>query len=799
MEIKMDGLNEKETQAKSKAFSAISETLKAPRTKMGTALDVITFVLALIFARCHIVFGAHPCAIALLAVLPFRIWYALAGAIIGSLTLGKAGIIYAMISVIVVFLRVIIYGGERPREGEAVRGIFCEKILLRLCSAVIGGFIISVYEVLLSGFTLTSVLFGLSMILITPAISLGLAGLFESGLTPAALIKDGSAILRGNSSDGDERARLIFFRISAAALIFLTSLSLREFELLGVSASYIFAAFITMTLAKRFGVLYGGIAGFVSSLGLSPLYSVSFALAGLAAGFLFKLGTVYALVGGCAALSLWSAYASGLTGFLTTFPEYIIGAALAYPLFKSLPTEHTEEQVQAPEKSARDMVGTMALAYQNKYNGSLDALELALSQLSGVIAAFSRNGNRLNIDKCKEILTSEAAFLCKIPIGGGSPQVAIKNLDALAARLAEGEVLTGGDIVSELLSPEECLVLSENVHRRTSALEGERHRRREMLGSSEDWAVISKMISEARLRDEEEVAMDAPLSERLDEVFKSCGFKDGTIRAFGERRKHIICAGEDADGTKITSPELKSGIELAAGIKLGTPEYFRRGSTVLMQCSAEARLSCEFATASSAGTDGEPSGDTAKMFESKDGRFFSLISDGMGSGEVAMETSGFVADFLTGMLAHGYSSDTVLHILNGIIRSRGDECSATVDLFELDLITTEAQFIKSGAAASYVKRDSSLFRIRSRTAPIGLMKAVDAERIRVEVQAGDYIIMLSDGVNQSPEEAPWLIELLAKPAKRGLQEYAELILRTATQNAPPRDDMTVCVVKINPT
>ena len=136
-------------------------------------------------------------------------------------------------------------------------------------------------------------------------------------------------------------------------------------------------------------------------------------------------------------------------------------------------------------------------------------------------------------------------------------------------------------------------------------------------------------------------------------------------------------------------------------------------------------------------------------------------------------------------------------MLNGLIRARGEECSATVDIFELDLINAEAQFIKSGAAASYVKRDSSIFRIRSRTAPIGLMKAVDAERIRVEIKSGDYVIMLSDGVNQSPEEAPWLIELLSKPPKRNLQEYADSILAAAIRNNPPRDDMTVTVVRIS--
>ena len=137
-----------------------------------------------------------------------------------------------------------------------------------------------------------------------------------------------------------------------------------------------------------------------------------------------------------------------------------------------------------------------------------------------------------------------------------------------------------------------------------------------------------------------------------------------------------------------------------------------------------------------------------------------------------------------------------MHLLNYIVRRRGEECSATVDLFEVDLINGDAVFIKSGAAPSFVKRGSSIFRIRSETAPIGLMSSIDAERMRVEIKDGDYVIMLSDGVSSSPEDAPWLIELLAEDPKPTLKEYAEHILSAAVRNSHTGDDMTVLVTRI---
>jgi stage II sporulation protein E len=132
------------------------------------------------------------------------------------------------------------------------------------------------------------------------------------------------------------------------------------------------------------------------------------------------------------------------------------------------------------------------------------------------------------------------------------------------------------------------------------------------------------------------------------------------------------------------------------------------------------------------------------------------------------------------------------------MRARREECSATVDLFSLDLYSGEATFIKSGAAPSFVKRDESIFRIKSQTAPLGLVKSIDSERVKVEIRYGDYVILLSDGILQTAEDAPWLLELLAKEPKRSLSDYAEFILSEALKNSRSHDDMSVTVLHILP-
>jgi stage II sporulation protein E len=360
---------------------------------------------------------------------------------------------------------------------------------------------------------------------------------------------------------------------------------------------------------------------------------------------------------------------------------------------------------------------------------------------------------------------------------------------------------SNGRITPEDLSayPEYCRLspnIAEAINRGVSILSEEKFKQMKKDSSADDFAIIAKLINEARIADEREKALNEELSERLAPVMSDAGLSDGVIRAFGERRPYFILAAEDESGTRITAPELKKNIEAIADVRLGTPEFYRRGNMALMECPSAHSYAAECAVASIAGEREDVSGDTAAAFESEDGYFYSLISDGMGSGREAKETSSLVVDFMTRALEFSPEAETVLKILNHTVRQRTRECSATVDLFSVDLYRGDAEFLKSGAAASYVKRGSSIFRIKSKTAPIGLMKNVDAERIKIELEGDDYIIMMSDGIAQSAEDTPWLLDLLSKPPKRNLKEYADFILSSALKNLPRTDDMTVLVTRV---
>ena len=247
---------------------------------------------------------------------------------------------------------------------------------------------------------------------------------------------------------------------------------------------------------------------------------------------------------------------------------------------------------------------------------------------------------------------------------------------------------------------------------------------------------------------------------------------------------------------KIKSEKLNELLQSAAGTRIDTPELYRKGKTALMAVGSKKRLNVNFGMAGNALSD-RANGDTARSIETADGRFYAILSDGMGTGEDARETSEYVSNILIRSLPFSHSHELLLKLTNRLLRERCEESSATVDIFKIDLVLGSAEFIKCGAAPSYIKRGESLFRIRSRTAPIGLMKNVDAEKIRASVSSGDYVIMLSDGINGNVEDAPWLVQLLALPPKNDPTEYAEWILKKAEKEMTQTDDMTVAVIKIS--
>ncbi len=374
-----------------------------------------------------------------------------------------------------------------------------------------------------------------------------------------------------------------------------------------------------------------------------------------------------------------------------------------------------------------------------------------------------------------------------------------------------------------------------------------------------DYEMMGHLLSECLSYDKNEMKEDRELTGKLTRLLACHDFRVGCVTAYGVRHKRIFVNDIDFCGVHLGADDIRRLFEGICGFPLSQPEFEIDGAVISMRIQSVFRYGAECGRASLSMTDAvrlggremteeavfdmdvkevierneiadrnkkapsaeplshesgtvveeeikvevtdtlssEPSGDVISSFEA-DGRYYVLISDGMGSGREAALTSSVAAMFLERMLTSGASMDTSLKMLNKLIRAGERECSATIDLAEIDLNTGEAKFVKSGAAPSFVIRDGSIYRLQSKTVPIGIIRALDAEMIKFDIEDGDVIVMLSDGVARSFEECPWLLDMLSsdKEITEGdVKKAAEKIVRSAAQRGCA-DDITAGVIRI---
>lgn len=196
------------------------------------------------------------------------------------------------------------------------------------------------------------------------------------------------------------------------------------------------------------------------------------------------------------------------------------------------------------------------------------------------------------------------------------------------------------------------------------------------------------------------------------------------------------------------------------------------------------------------------SGDSFSCIELNSGQTILSISDGMGTGVQAYKESELVVDLLEEFAYSGFDEEVALRMINSIFTLNGEEsATATVDMGIIDMYSGMCDFVKLGAASTYVKRGDWLEVIKSTSLPIGGDESIDMESTTKKLYDGDFVIMMSDGLmeaveSQEKEEALGEIIMGIKSLKP--KEMAKEILNKALEvtGSKREDDMTVLVTGI---
>ncbi len=196
------------------------------------------------------------------------------------------------------------------------------------------------------------------------------------------------------------------------------------------------------------------------------------------------------------------------------------------------------------------------------------------------------------------------------------------------------------------------------------------------------------------------------------------------------------------------------------------------------------------------------SGDNFSLLELEGGKQGVILSDGMGAGQSAFQESAMVVEVLEELLNAGFPKETALQMLNtAMVIGREEVRFSTIDISMFDLYTGECEITKAGASTTFIKHKDRVEKIKSTSLPIGVMSKLEVDCVSRQLQDGDMVIMVTDGVMDALPigEQDFLMQMIIEgTALNNPKEFAHHILEQVLEcsGQVPLDDMTVLVVGI---
>ena len=195
----------------------------------------------------------------------------------------------------------------------------------------------------------------------------------------------------------------------------------------------------------------------------------------------------------------------------------------------------------------------------------------------------------------------------------------------------------------------------------------------------------------------------------------------------------------------------------------------------------------------SASSSGEYSGDSFEVFDSSVNEKYIVLSDGMGTGKRARLDSLFSVSLVTRLIRSGMSMQTAHRLINSMLRVKGwEESFATLDIMRLELNGGTVQFLKSGAAQSFLFRDGGLKAIGGQAFPAGILAECTPDVSELKLFDGDVLLMTSDGVEDATAR-----EILRCNGMNAQEIVTALGAKALAQRTGGRrDDITIIAAKI---
>ena len=833
----------------------------AVRIVKRVVMTAFLLIASVVLAAAPLFPGAYPFGIALTAAAPTvsTALTAFVGGVVGSSLIPTVGGQYALLLTLTIATRAVlslylandrlsdvfgksrnnIRGEPKNKMGTMLRfmpntseigeklhslGLFRENVRVRMTVSAAAALIGGAWSVVLGGYGYYDLFGAVFSLLITPVVTYLFYAATERSMKASVMCEIG-----------------VLCMMSALAYAFHT---VPSNKLVDLGAIFGYAA--VMLVTAKFGI-YRGIAAAVACGIAVSLQSVPcYAAVTLMTAALSKFSLPLSLCSSAASASAVGILLGGMNGFLAAFPPVVVSCALSAPLIR-LKDELIPDRLFGSEIKSRagTSEGEAVRASAEEYKKRVKDFSGSLITSAAVMNGIASKLRKVRPDEIHDVVEGTFSRYCGL----------CKNRDKCADKVsalvsdmtrkisAVGEV-GAGDVPAKVATV--CYNIGRIIDEINGSIAQKVNGIREgdfLTVAAEDMAAVGELLCRMDKSLAEEFRENRELTAKLNRLLAYNNFHASGVKVIGERRKRVYVGDIELSSTRMGGDDIQKLISGILGGKFSCPEFSLDGAVLSMRLESEKRVRAVSGTYTiaassvqaycnakngvnacikkSCGADcydtpsivindeptinvpttpiptEEVSGDTIEVFEAY-GRQYMMLSDGMGSGREASVASGMSVKLLREYIEGGADLESALKLVNRILRSAGRECSATIDICEIDLYTSEARFIKSGAAPSFVLRNGSIYRLQSKTVPIGIIRALDAEAIKFDIEQGDTVVMLSDGVARSYDEVPWLLDMMTsdETVLRGDEKLAAMTIVSEAAVRGSRDDITCGIMRV---
>lgn len=295
------------------------------------------------------------------------------------------------------------------------------------------------------------------------------------------------------------------------------------------------------------------------------------------------------------------------------------------------------------------------------------------------------------------------------------------------------------------------------------------------------------------------ISFDSSRENRLIEELSSNNIicTDAVVYERDARTTMATLVVREEDSNKLKLQEITSKI---CGGKMVVYEIYPTEKAGLLNVNLKTapRFDCVFGLATYPKTGNNISGDSHSIERLDGDKFMFAICDGMGHGEKASEKSETSVALIENFYKAGFDNEIVLTSVNRLLNLEKDDIFSSLDICTIDLKNGIADFVKMGAANSFVRGEDGCQIISGESLPLGIVDDVHTLTKKFVLRDKDFIIICSDGVTDSFLSDKEMKDFILTIKTANPQEYANMILDRALKNnnGLAIDDMTIIVVKI---